>query len=379
MTEHLVIVESAGKIKKINEYLGSDYIVKASFGHFMDLDKNTLSIDIENNYKPLYIITNHKIVNELKNIKCKSVIIASDNDREGEAIAWSLQETLKLDNPDRIIFTEITKKAIECAINNPTKINMNMVYAQQARRLLDRLVGYKISPLLKNLNAKSAGRVQSVVVKIINDKEIEINNTELILKLKMIGEFHFTEEKKKILMKCNNNILFNNKESAIEFLKLINKNSVFKVIKIENKESISNPSSPFVTSTLQQEASTKLKFNIKKTMEIAQKLYEAGYITYMRTDSVNLSKDAINSCKNYIIKNFGVEYSNPKNYSSSNNSQQAHEAIRPTNLNLENIGSNDKDQIKLYNLIWKRTIASQMSAAKINIETIYIDTLNNNQ
>jgi len=378
MAKHLVIVESIGKIKKINEYLGSDYIVKASFGHCMDLDKDNLSIDIENNYKPNYVITNHKVVNELKDFasKSKSIIIASDNDREGEAIAWSLAQILKLKietNP-RIIFTEITKKAIEYAINNPSIINMNMVYAQQARRLLDRLVGYKISPLLKNLNAKSAGRVQSVVVKIIKDKEEEINSTKIESYLKLLGILKY----KKLLMKCNNDIIFNLKDEAINFLKLFNKNTIFKVINIEDCESISKPSPPFITSTLQQDASTKLKFSIKQTMDIAQKLYEAGYITYMRTDSLNLSKDAINSCKNYIIKNYGEEYSNPKQYTSSNNAQEAHEAIRPTNLNLENINSEDKYQIKLYNLIWKRTIASQMTPAKINIQKIYIDTINNN-
>jgi DNA topoisomerase-1 len=383
MAKHLVIVESAGKIKKINEYLGSDYIVKASFGHCMDLDKNTLSIDIENNYKPNYVITNHKVVNELKEIALKSlsVIIASDNDREGEAIAWSLASLLfnndesKIKNNPRIIFTEITKKAILHAINNPTVINMNMVYAQQARRLLDRLVGYKISPLLKNINnAKSAGRVQSVVVKIINDKEKEITSSLLEPYFKTTCDLNY----KKQLIKCNNDIKFKLKNDATEFLKLINKNSVFEVIKIDNKESISNPSQPFITSSLQQEASTKLKFNIKQTMDIAQKLYEAGHITYMRTDSLNLSTDAINNCKNYIITNFGEEYSNPKQYTSSNNAQEAHEAIRPTNINLKDILSDDKYQIKLYNLIWKRTIASQMTSAKINIQTIYIDTLNNN-
>jgi DNA topoisomerase-1 len=379
MSKHLVIVESAGKIKKINEILGSEYIVKASFGHCMDLDKDTLSIEIENNYKPNYVITNHKIVNELKDIasKSKSVIIASDNDREGEAIAWSLTQLLKL-NPEtnsRIIFTEITKKAIEYAINNPSLINMNMVYAQQARRILDRLVGYKISPLLKNLDAKSAGRVQSVVVKIIKDKEEEINSTDVKSKLKTTGELKY----EKILMKCNNDIMFKSSDESINFLKLFDKNTVFKVINIEERESISKPSPPFMTSTLQQDASTKLKFNIKQTMDIAQKLYEAGHITYMRTDSLNLSKDAINDCKNYVIKHFNNEYSNPKQYASSNDAQGAHEAIRPTNLNLENINSEDKYQIKLYNLIWKRTIASQMSNAKINIQTIYIDSLNNDK
>jgi DNA topoisomerase-1 len=387
MLKHLVIVESAGKIKKIGEYLGSDYIVKASFGHCMDLDPNNLSIDIENNYNPTYIISKdkHKIVNELKEIakKCNSIILAADNDREGEAIAWSLSNLLELKNPPRIIFTEITKKAIEKAINNPIQINMDMVHAQQARRLLDRLVGYKISPILqKNLNdkeAKSAGRVQSVVVKIIKDKEDEINNAISELYLKTSCELEF--EKNNInctLMKNNEIYKFESLEIAKIFIEQINKNTIFKVIEIQEKISIRKPSPPFITSSLQQEASTKLNFNVKKTMDIAQKLYEGGHITYMRTDSPNLSQDAINSCKKYIIDNYGKEYSKPTNYSASNDAQSAHEAIRPTYINNVQIDSTDKDQIKLYNLIWKKTIASQMEPAKINVQIISIDTLNNN-
>ena len=387
MLKHLVIVESAGKIKKIGEYLGSDYIVKASFGHCMDLDPNNLSIDIENNYNPTYIISKdkHKIVNELKEIakKCNSIILASDNDREGEAIAWSLSNLLELKNPPRIIFTEITKKAIEKAINNPIQINMDMVHAQQARRLLDRLVGYKISPILqKNLNdkeAKSAGRVQSVVVKIIKDKEDEINNAISELYLKTSCELEF--EKNNInctLMKNNEIFKFESLEIAKKFIEQINKNTIFKVIEIQEKISIRKPSPPFITSSLQQEASTKLNFNVKKTMDIAQKLYEGGHITYMRTDSPNLSQDAINICKKYIIDNYGKEYSKPTNYSASNDAQAAHEAIRPTYINNVQIDSTDKDQIKLYNLIWKKTIASQMEPAKINVQIISIDTLNNN-
>jgi len=382
MAKHLVIVESAGKIKKISEYLGSDYIVKASFGHCMDLDPKTLSIDIENKYKPNYIISEgkHKTVKELKEAvsNCDSVILAADNDREGEAIAWSLANLLDLKDPPRIIFTEITKKALQDAINNPKKINMDIVNAQQARRILDRLVGYKISPILqKNLDdkeAKSAGRVQSVLVKIINDKEEEINSQSLVSYLKSISNLEF--EKNKI--DCVLSKHFESKENAITFLNLINKKTIFKVIDVQNKLSIRKPSPPFITSSLQQEASTKLKFNVKKTMEIAQKLYEGGYITYMRTDSPNMSQEAINNCKKYILEKYGNKYSNPLNYSSSNHAQEAHEAIRPTNININSLESNDKDQTKLYNLIWKRTIASQMSPANINIQTITIDTLNNN-
>jgi DNA topoisomerase-1 len=388
MSKHLVIVESAGKIKKIGEYLGSNYIVKASFGHCMDLDPNNLSIDVENNYKPTYIISKdkHKIVNELKETakKCNSVILAADNDREGEAIAWSLSNLLDLKNPTRIIFTEITKNAIEKAIKNPTQINMDMVHAQQARRLLDRLVGYKISPLLqKNLNdkdAKSAGRVQSVVVKIIKDKEDEINNCISNIYLKTTCELEFNGIKINcILMKKNEIYKFDSLENAKQFIALINKNSIFKVTDIQEKISIRKPSPPFITSSLQQEASTKLKFSVKKTMDVAQKLYEGGHITYMRTDSPNLSQDAINSCKKYIIDNFGEQYSKPTNYSASGGAQEAHEAIRPTHINIPQIESTDKDLLKLYNLIWKKTVASQMEAAKVNVQTILIDTYNNNK
>jgi len=382
MSKNLVIVESAGKIKKISEYLGPNYIVKASFGHCMDLDPNNLSVDIENNYKPNYIISEgkHKVIKELKEIanSCNSVILAADNDREGEAIAWSLSNLLNLKDPPRIIFTEITKKALQDAINNPKKINIEIVNAQQTRRILDRLVGYKISPILqKNLNmkeAKSAGRVQSVLVKIINEKENEINSKLLDSYLKSIANLEYQKNKIDCILSKN----FENNINAINFLNLINKNTIFKVDDIQNKLSVKKPSAPFITSTLQQEASTKLNFTVKKTMEIAQKLYEGGYITYMRTDSPNMSQEAINNCKKYILEKYGEKYSKPINYASSNNAQEAHEAIRPTNIYLDSLESSDKDQIKLYNLIWKKTIASQMSHANINIQTISINTLNNN-
>jgi DNA topoisomerase-1 len=375
MSKHLVIVESAGKIKKIGEYLGPNYIVKASLGHCMDLDPHTLSIDVQNNYKPNYIVSEgkHKIIKELKELalKSSSVILAADNDREGEAIAWSLADVLNLTDPPRIIFTEITKKAIQTAIENPIKINMDMVYAQQARRLLDRLVGYKISPILqKHCSARSAGRVQSVLVKIINDKEIEINNTLLSPYIKTTCDLEHNKNK----INCVLSHKFESLEKGLEFLKLINKTTIFKVVDIQNKISIRKPSPPFITSSLQQEASTKLKFNVKKTMEVAQKLYEGGHITYMRTDSTNLSQEAINSCKKYILEHYGNKYSKPTNYSSSSNAQEAHEAIRPTHLNLQEIESSDKDQVKLYNLIWKRTMASQMAYANLDIQTITISS-----
>lgn len=401
MSKSLVIVESPGKISKISQYLGSDYIVKASYGHVQDLDKKTLSIEVENNFKPLYVTNPDKlkVVKELKNItkSCKEVILAADGDREGEAIAYSLASVLKLDNPKRIIFHEITKQAITKAIESPTEINNNMVNAQQARRLLDRLVGYLISPVLwkylPNNNfgdnkAQSAGRVQSVVVRIIIDKENEINKSISNPYWKTTSEFIFNDTKLNGILSNESNELyqFDNEDSAKEFLlniykkttfKVTTKKTVFKVVDIDNKISIRKPSQPFITSSLQQEASTKLHFSVKKTMDVAQKLYEAGLITYMRTDSPNISKDAISAIKKYVVNTYGEEYSEPKNYQSKNaNSQDAHECIRPTHFDKPECDINE-DMRKLYSLIWNRTIASQMSNAKVNIQTIKIDALNN--
>jgi DNA topoisomerase-1 len=395
-TKILIIVESPGKIKKISQYLGEDYIVKASYGHVEDLDKSTLSVDVQNNFKPNYIITDDKkkVVKELRDLKkdCKDVIIAADGDREGEAIAWSLANVLKLDNPKRIIFHEITKPALLKALENPTIINMNMVHAQQSRRILDRLVGYSISPVLwKYLSheAKSAGRVQSVVVKIIVDKENEINNSISQSYYKTTAHFDFgTEDIKQItgvLHLAKNNTSnklyhFDSEESITSFLNGINKKTKYKIISVDNKKSIRKPSPPFITSSLQQEASTKLRFNVKKTMDVAQKLYEAGLITYMRTDCPNMSKEAIDSAKQYIIDKYGNEYSDPKNYQSKNlNTQDAHECIRPTHMDQPDIENNNNDLKKLYGLIWKRAIASQMSNAKVNIQTILTDCINNRE
>lgn len=388
MSKHLVIVESAGKIKKISEYLGPEYIVKASFGHCMELDPKNLAIDVDNNFEASYIIAEgkHKIVNELISISktVKSVILATDNDREGETIAWSLSNLLGLKDPNRIIFTEITKKAILKAINNSTKININIVHAQQTRRLLDRLVGYKISPILQkklnDKNAKSAGRVQSVVVKIINDKEDEIKLCNTNLFLKTSCELIFKKNKVNTILTFNNKMhKFESEEKCLNLLNLINKKSVFKVLNVSNNKIVRNGSPPFITSTLQQEASTKLKYNIKKTMDIAQKLYESGLITYMRTDSPNLSQDAINECKEYIIDKYGLTFSRPQNYSSSDSAQDAHEAIRPTNIKLLELNITNCEEQKLYNLIWKRTIASQMTSAEINNQLIVIDTFNDDK
>lgn len=390
MVNKLVIVESPGKIKKITEYLGDGYIVKASFGHCMDLDKKTLSIDVENNFNPIYVISEDKkkVVKELKTLaKNCEVILASDEDREGEAIAYSLGNLLDLKKPKRIVFHEITKKAIKEAVENPREIDMNMVYAQQARRLLDRLVGYKISPILwKQMNTntvQSAGRVQSVVVKIINDKEEEIKNSINTPYYKSsVILLHNKNKINCLLTKNSDNDIykFPNDDLAKDFLKKINSESVFKVVEIQNKKSTRKPSPPFITSSLQQEASTKLRFGVQKTMQVAQKLYEEGLITYMRTDSTCLSNDAINNCKDYIIKNFGENYSKPIPYNiNKQGAQEAHEAIRPTNVNYEISDSLDKDCKKLYDLILRRTLASQMSPAELDIQTIKIDTINKNK
>lgn len=391
MSKTLVIVESPGKISKIGQYLGPDYIVKASFGHVQDLDKSTLSIDVENNFKPFYKVSpdKTKVVKELKSLAkdCSDVILAADGDREGEAIAYSLASVLELKNPKRIIFHEITKQAITKAVQNPTIINYDMVHAQQARRLLDRLVGYQISPVLwkymvYNGTSQSAGRVQSVVVRIIIDKENEIAKSISEPYFKTTSEFEFQEGEDKIKLNSTLNIgtklyQFESEEKAKQFIELINKKTDFKVISVDNKKSIRKPSAPFITSSLQQEASTKLHFSVKKTMDVAQKLYEAGLITYMRSDSPNISKEAIEQAKEYIIKIYGKEYSDPKNYESkSSNSQDAHECIRPTHMDQPEPEKIDGDQYKLYRLIWKRTIASQMTNAQVNVQTIQIDGLN---
>jgi len=385
----LVIVESPGKTAKISQYLGPNYIVRASYGHVQDLDKNTLSIDVEDNFKPYYVTTPDKlgVVKDLKKIAkdCSDVILAADGDREGEAIAFSLATVLKLSKPKRIIFYEITKNALLKALEKPTIIDQNMVNAQQTRRILDRLVGYKISPVLwkyLTAGAKSAGRVQSVVVKIIIDKENEINKSISKSYFKTIGEFTFKENTKiNATLQTNNKMYqFETEEQGKTFLSSINKKSKYKVISVVNKESIRKASSPFITSTLQQEASTKLHFNVKQTMDLAQKLYENGLITYMRSDSPNISKEAIDDATNYIINTFGDEYSDPKNYKSKNsNSQDAHECIRPTHLDIPDPEDIDGYAKKLYTLIWKRTIASQMSNAKVNIQSIQIDIINNKE
>ena len=380
MSKTLIIVESPGKIKKINEFLGPNYIVKASFGHVQDLDKNTMSIDIENNFKPIYIVSHDKlkVVKELKELtnECIEVILASDEDREGEAIAGSLRDVLKLKDPKRIVFHEITKKAITESIANPKSLNQNLIEAQQTRRLLDRLMGYKLSQLLWAFKVgESAGRVQSVVVKILVDKEKEISEAIAEPFLKTTGEFSIKDTKFNSVI----NYQFKKIDDGKLFLESLDNTCSYIVSSVENKKSIRKPSPPFITSTLQQEASTKLGFPLKKTMDAAQKLYEAGLITYMRTDSTNLSEDAIKVAEQYIKATYGKEYSDPKTYTAkSKGAQEAHEAVRPTYLEKSEAPENmDKDCVRLYSLIWKRTIACQMANAKLNIQTINIDIIKN--
>lgn len=391
MKKILVIVESPGKIDKIQTFLNDLYgdiyiiIVKASFGHCRDLNSKELSIDVNNNYTPKYCIIDSKrrVINDLKFYKkdCSEVILAMDEDREGEMIASSLRDLLDLIKPKRIVFNEITKDAIKKAFDNPTVINEEMVFAQQTRRLLDRLVGYKLSPLLwKELKGElSAGRVQSVVVKIIIDKETEINNSISNPYFKTIADFEYCNRLSSTLMKNNKMFKFEDKKNIDMFLKQLNKKTINRVVNITNKESNKKPSPPFITSSLQQEASTKFGYPSKHTMSLAQKLYEGGYITYMRTDSTNLSQDVLNQSKKYICENYGEKYHNLRTYTKKvKGGQEAHEAIRPTNISvISDKISLGMEYKKLYSLIWKRTVASQMAYAKINIQTIYIDILKN--
>jgi DNA topoisomerase-1 len=394
----LVVVESPGKVKKIQHILGDSYIVTASVGHIIDLAKKTISVDIENNFEPIYEIIDgkNKIVSELKKLlnKCSKILIATDEDREGEMIAWSIAYVLKLKNPDRITFNSITEQAILNSIKNPRKINQPMVDAQKTRRILDRIVGYELSPILsKNIGqyALSAGRVQSVVVKLILEKELEIENHLKNLKTsyyKVKGYFYdlnkkiFKTDLYEIKAKAKSKNKFNgsianiiSKPIIIDLYSKFSK-SKFILNDITEKESLSSPSAPFTTSTLQQEAQHKLGFQIQRTMMAAQHLYEAGHITYMRTDSVQLSPEAFTEITSYVITTFGKSYSNPKQYTMKvANTQEAHEAIRPTHIDIikiNEIGKISSDEIKLYNLIWKRTVSSQMSSAIFNINTTFI-------
>ncbi len=385
--ENLVIVESPAKAKTIEKFLGKDFIVKSSFGHIRDLSKKKLGVDIENNFEPNYEIPSDKksVVADLrKEVKKASIVwLASDEDREGEAIAWHLSEVLKLNesNSKRIVFHEITKKAILDAVKKPRAIDQNVVDAQQARRILDRLVGFELSPVLwrKIKSALSAGRVQSVAVRLIVERERDIIAFESKSAFRVIAQFIFTDKNgKEQLIRSDLNKKFKTKEEVKEFLqKCIN--SDFTVASVQKKPSTKTPAAPFTTSTLQQEASRKLGFSVSQTMVVAQKLYEAGKITYMRTDSKNLSETALTDAREAIIENFGSEYHQEHKYiTKTKGAQEAHEAIRPTYLNRQTV-SGSAQEVKLYDLIWKRTIASQMSNAKLEKTVVNIAISNTDE
>jgi DNA topoisomerase-1 len=376
MAKNLVIVESPAKAKTIEGFLGKDFQVESSFGHISDLVSKDMGIDIANNFKPIYEVSKDKkdVVKKLKKLakEADTVWLASDEDREGEAIAWHLFENLKLkkEQTKRIVFHEITKGAITKAIENPREIDYNLVNAQQARRVLDRLVGFEISPVLwrKVKAGLSAGRVQSVAVRLIVEKEDEIQSFSSESVYKIVGEFLNSNGK---LLKADYPTKFKTKEEALEFLEAA-KISDFEVSDVEKKPAKRSPSAPFTTSTLQQEASRKLGFGVSKTMVVAQRLYESGMITYMRTDSVNLSEDAIKAAEASITDLYGSEFAKSRRFSTKNkDAQEAHEAIRPTNFTRQTAGE-DSDQKRLYELIWKRTIASQMGEAQIERTTARI-------
>jgi len=384
MAKNLVIVESPAKKKIIQGYLGKEFIVESSIGHIRDLPKKGgMSIDIKNGFLPKYEISDDKkkVVNQLKDAvkKVETVWLATDEDREGEAIAWHLTEALNLKakNTKRIVFHEITKKAILNAVDNPRVLNQNLVNAQQARRVLDRLVGFEVSPVLwkKVKQGLSAGRVQSVAVRLIVEREKEI------LDFKSSSDFKIII----ILINSKNELIktelpkrFKTEEEAYEFMSKC-KDADYIVENIEKKAAKKIPTAPFTTSTLQQEASRKLGFSVNQTMTVAQKLYESGKITYMRTDSVNLSDDAINAAKNEIVRLYGKEYSKSRSYSNkSKGAQEAHEAIRPSYMNQRTI-EGDSSLQKLYDLIWKRTISSQMSDAKIDRTVVKIGLSNSSE
>ena len=376
MAKNLVIVESPAKAKTIEKFLGKDFKVESSFGHIADLPSNELGVDVENDFTPKYIVDKDKqaLVKKLKSLadKAETIWLASDEDREGEAISWHLAEELGLDKKKtkRIVFNSVTKAAIQKAIENPREINYNLVNAQQARRVLDRLVGYQLSPVLwkKIKPGLSAGRVQSVAVRLIVERERDIEGFEPQATFKIAAEFQ-TEEGNVFSAKLNKT--FDTEQEAKAFLEK-NISAEFSVSKLDRKPAKKSPSAPFTTSTLQQEASRKLYFSVGRTMQVAQRLYEAGLITYMRTDSVNLSNEALTSAKEAIVKNYGDKYSHTRNFTSkSKGAQEAHEAIRPTEMTNQS-PSLERDQSKLYDLIWKRTIASQMSDAQLERTNVKI-------
>ncbi len=381
--QNLVIVESPAKAKTIERFLGKEYIVKSSFGHIRDIAKKGLGVDIENGFQPCYEISaeKRKVVDELSKLskKVDTVWLASDEDREGEAIAWHLTEVLGLpvDRTKRIVFHEITKNAILNAIENPRTVDLNLVNAQQARRVLDRIVGFELSPILwkKVKPALSAGRVQSVAVRLIVERERDIiahNSTSFY---RVVAQFYPADDSQKTLFKAEYSQRFNTKEEAVAMLESC-KTSTFSVVHNELKPTKRYPAPPFTTSTLQQEAARKFGMSVSQTMSVAQRLYERGMITYMRTDSVNLSKVAITACKEEIVSLFGEKYSNPRNYTThSKGAQEAHEAIRPSYIDRREIEGTAVEK-RLYDLIWKRTVASQMVPADIDRTTITIAASN---
>jgi DNA topoisomerase-1 len=383
MAKNLVIVESPAKAKTIEKFLGSDFQVESSYGHIADLPSKEIGVDVENGFKPKYEVSPDKkaLVTKLKSLSknAETVWLASDEDREGEAISWHLAEELKLDTKKtkRIVFHEITKSAILKAIDNPREIDYNLVNAQQARRVLDRLVGYELSPVLwrKIKGGLSAGRVQSVSVRLIVEREREIQGFNAVATYSIVAEF-VNEAGKAFKAKLPKN--FNTKKEAEDFLNQ-NIGSKYKVADLETKPTKKSPTAPFTTSTLQQEAARKLYLPVGITMQLAQRLYEAGLITYMRTDSVNLSTEAMNAAEAEIIKSYGKEYSKPRVFANKNKgAQEAHEAIRPTDMSRHSVNI-DRDQARLYDLIWKRTLASQMSDAQLERTNVKIEADNHSE
>ncbi len=378
MAKNLVIVESPAKAKTIEKFLGKDYSVKSSFGHIRDLPKKGLNIDIENGFKPTYAIPSEKskVIKELKAAaKGATVWLASDEDREGEAIAWHLCEALGLDpkQTKRIVFHEITKTAIDHAVANPRTVDMQLVDAQQARRILDRLVGYELSPVLwkKVRTGLSAGRVQSVAVRLIVEREREIKKFNAESTYKVIGSFLSGKDPFDAELAVRQSTV----ETVQKFLEDA-RSSTYKIASIEQKPGSRSPSAPFTTSTLQQEAARRLGFGVRQTMTLAQRLYESGHITYMRTDSTTLSGLAIKAAEDYITKEFGQKYHQVRQYKTkSSGAQEAHEAIRPTSFNHTTAGDDDQ-QTKLYELIWRRALASQMAAAEVDRTDVSIAVSN---
>ena len=382
MSENLLIVESPAKAKTIEKILGAGFTVKSCFGHIRDLSKKNNGVDVENGFTPTYEVPEDKkaVVKELKKLsKGAEVWLATDEDREGEAISWHLCKVLDLDptTTKRIVFHEITEPAIKQAVSVPRHINLDVVNAQQARRVLDRLVGFELSPVLwKKLGRRtlSAGRVQSVAVRVVVEQEREIQKFEYISRYRVVAQFMKGNES----FKATLNKRFDTEEEADDFLQACLRSN-YNVTDIQVKPVKKSPAAPFTTSTLQQEASRKMGFSVMKTMMVAQKLYEAGKITYMRTDSVNLSQTAIDGAASYIKGQFGADYSMPRNYTTKDSSaQEAHEAIRPSYLNSE-VEGNNRDEERLYELIWKRTIASQMAPAELEKTKVKIDVSERNE